>query len=57
MATLEALGSGLAGALALTAIHETMRHQRSDAPRMDLLGMQAIEKLLHAGSISVPNRQ
>jgi hypothetical protein len=55
MAALQALGSGLAGALALTAVHETVRRQRSDAPRMDLLGMQAIAKLLRAGSITPPS--
>ncbi|WP_254511191.1 hypothetical protein [Anatilimnocola floriformis] len=44
MASLEAIGSGLAGALALTAVHETARQQISTAPRMDMLGMQAIEK-------------
>ncbi len=43
MAGLTAIGSGLAGALALTAIHETARQQIATAPRMDMLGMQAIE--------------
>ena len=44
MSSLTALGSGLAGALALTAVHETARGQIATAPRMDMLGMQAIEK-------------
>ena len=44
MSGLTALGSGLAGALALTAVHETARKSVSTAPRMDMLGMQAIEK-------------
>jgi hypothetical protein len=44
MSGIAALGSGLAGALALTAVHETARQQISTAPRMDMLGMQAIEK-------------
>jgi hypothetical protein len=44
MSSLTALGSGLAGALALTAVHETARGQLATAPRMDMLGMQAIEK-------------
>lgn len=43
MSGMTALGSGLAGALALTAVHETARQQISTAPRMDMLGMQAIE--------------
>ena len=51
MSSLTALGSGLAGALALTAVHETARGQVATAPRMDMLGMQAIEqgfRSLHA---------
>jgi len=44
MASLTAMGSGLAGALALTAVHETARQQVATAPRMDMLAMQAIEK-------------
>ena len=43
MSGMTALGSGLAGALALTAVHETARQQISTAPRMDMLGMQAVE--------------
>jgi hypothetical protein len=44
---LPALGSGLAGALALTLLHETARRLRpEDAPRMDVLGMRALRKLL-----------
>ena len=42
MSTLEALGSGLVGATALTAIHESARRTFSDAPRMDILGERAI---------------
>jgi len=44
MATLEALSSGLVGATALTAIHESARKTFSDAPRMDVLGERAIAK-------------
>jgi hypothetical protein len=40
---LTALGSGLAGAAALTAIHETARRiDPDDAPRMDTYGRRAI---------------
>jgi hypothetical protein len=46
MQTLEALGSGLAGAVALTAIHESARRTLSDAPRMDILGERAIARSL-----------
>ena len=44
MATLEALGSGLVGATALTAIHESARKTLSDAPRMNVLGERAIAR-------------
>lgn len=44
MAALEALSSGLVGATALTAIHESARKTFADAPRMDVLGERAIAK-------------
>jgi len=36
--------SGLAGAVAVTAVHETVRQFYPNAPRMDILGMRAIAK-------------
>ncbi|HEX5270840.1 MAG TPA: hypothetical protein VFW33_10150 [Gemmataceae bacterium] len=48
MTTLRALGSGLAGALALTAVHETARRALAGAPRMDVLGMRGIARSLEA---------
>lgn len=44
MKVLKALGSGFVGACALTLLHETARRVIPDAPRMDVLGMQAIAK-------------
>lgn len=41
-----ALLGGLAGACALTLVHETLRKVEPDAPRMDLLGENALSKLL-----------
>ncbi len=55
MSLLKALGGGLAGALALTAIHETVRRVSPDAPRMDVLGMRAIAKSLRAAGEDVPD--
>ena len=55
MSFLKALGSGLAGAVALTAIHETIRRVSPDAPRMDVLGMRAIAKSLRAAGEEVPD--
>ena len=45
------LAGGLAGALVLTVMHELIRRKVDDAPRMDRLGEQAINKTLKtAGS-------
>lgn len=46
--------SGLAGALAVTAVHETVRRFYPNAPRMDLLGMRAISKGLHFADQTPP---
>ncbi len=50
-----AIGGGIAGAAALTLIHETVRKFDEDAPRMDLLGMEAIEKTLKNADVPVPD--
>ncbi len=44
----QAAAGGLIGAVALTALHETLRKQAATtkAPRLDLLGMQAIQKII-----------
>lgn len=39
---LRALGSGIAGALALTVVHEVGRRVLPHAPRMDRIGMRAL---------------
>lgn len=49
-----ALGGGIAGAVTLTLIHETVRRLNADAPRMDLLGMEAIAKILESADAKVP---
>ena len=52
---LKALGSGLVGAVALTLIHETARRIAPDsAPRMDVLGMRAIQKAVRAVDAEPP---
>jgi len=56
MKLLPSLGAGLAGALALTLIHETARRLRpEDAPRMDVLGMRGLRKLLGKANAPQPN--
>ena len=42
------LAAGLAGAVALTLVHETVRRNMPDAPRMDVLGERAIAKLVRS---------
>jgi hypothetical protein len=50
------LGSGLAGAVALNAIHETVRRIRpEDAPRMDTYGRRAIARGMEAVGIEPPS--
>jgi hypothetical protein len=46
MSLSKAAASGLVGACALTLIHESARQILPKAPRMDILGMQAIVKSL-----------
>ncbi|HEY1022767.1 MAG TPA: hypothetical protein VGE06_10675, partial [Flavisolibacter sp.] len=48
---------GLAGATAVTLIHESIRAVVPQAPRMDRLGMQAIAKGLRKANKKVPNQQ
>jgi hypothetical protein len=49
MKALQALGSGAAGAAALTLIHESARRGRvPNAPRADVLGMRALAKASRA---------
>ena len=49
-----AIGGGIAGAIVLTLIHETVRRVTPAAPRMDLLGMEALEKTLDEVNAEVP---
>ena len=55
MSLLRALGGGLAGACALTLLHETTRHTVPAAPRMDVLGMRGLAKLIGAAGAEVPH--
>lgn len=55
MRLLQALGGGLAGACALTLLHEVTRRTVPDAPRMDVLGKRALARLLGAAGADVPS--
>ncbi|UOQ75717.1 hypothetical protein MUN84_13760 [Hymenobacter sp. 5516J-16] len=53
---LQALGSGLAGALVLNIVHESVRQLRPvDAPRMDILGERGLRKLLFKANAPQPD--
>lgn len=54
MKLLSAIGGGLAGALAVTLAHEIVKRTESDAPRLDLLGMDAMSKVLRYTGHTVP---
>ena len=56
MKLLPSLAAGLTGAVALTLLHEIVRHLRpADAPRMDVLGMRGLRKLLNKADAPQPD--
>jgi hypothetical protein len=56
MKLLPSLAAGFAGALALNVLHETVRHLRpEDAPRMDVLGMRGLRKMLGKAQAPQPD--
>ena len=57
MKTSTAFAGGLAGACALTVVHELVRKSDSQAPRPDKLGMQVIAKTLHKANRPVPSEK
>lgn len=54
MKVLNALLGGLAGACAVTVLHQVIKKNDSEAPRMDLLGMESLTKLLDKAGIEAP---
>lgn len=58
MKLLSSLAAGFAGAVALTALHETVRRLRPhDAPRMDVLGERGLRKLLALEDLPQPDEE
>lgn len=55
MKPITAISGGVAGAVALTLIHESVKRLVPQAPRMDLLGMNAISKGLGKAGIKKPD--
>ncbi|WP_342644340.1 hypothetical protein [Mucilaginibacter sp. CSA2-8R] len=54
MKVLNALLGGLAGACAVTVLHQLIKKNDTEAPRMDLLGMESLTKLLDKAGIEPP---
>jgi hypothetical protein len=54
---LKAVAGGLAGACVVTLVHETVRRYVDDAPRMDVLGMRSISKLMQKADAEPPQDQ
>ena len=46
--------AGAAGAVTTNVLHEVVRRRTSEAPRIDLLGMQALTKMLGALGTAAP---
>ena len=55
MKLISSIGGGLAGACALTILHEIVKRLDSEAPRMDLMGMQAVRKGIKKADRPVPD--
>lgn len=53
----QSLGSGLAGAVALNVLHETVRQLAPDAPRVDVLGKRGIVKGYEAVGAKPPRNE
>ena len=57
MKAIYALEGGLAGAVALTLIHETIKRAIPGAPRLDLLGIQVVSKGVKAFKAKQPKER
>ena len=56
MKLLHALGAGLAGAVVLTITHQVLRKLIDDAPRMDLMGEEALEKISDKAGVKLSKK-
>jgi hypothetical protein len=54
---IQALVSGLSGSVVLTLVHQTAKELTPDAPRMDVLGVRGLRKLLAAAHAPQPDGQ
>ncbi len=54
MKLLHACAAGLAGAVALTVTHQLLHKLFNDAPRMDLMGEEALVKISNKANVDIP---
>jgi len=54
MKVLKAIVAGFAGAAALNILHETVRRFDADAPRVDLLGEEALTRSMNSLNLEAP---
>jgi len=54
MKVLKAILAGFAGAAALNILHETVRRFDSDAPRVDLVGEEALTRSMNSLNLEAP---
>ncbi|AZI25694.1 MAG: hypothetical protein ABWZ79_17535 [Pedobacter agri] len=54
MKVLKAILAGFAGAAALNILHETVRRFDADAPRVDLLGEEALTRSMNSLNLEAP---
>lgn len=52
---IRALFNGLAGACVLTVAHELVRKSKPEAPRLDILGMRGVSKVMSAFGLQPPS--
>jgi hypothetical protein len=57
MNILSSIAGGLAGAIAVTLLNEVVKRFDPDAPRLDLLGMNAVSKGFNEANENVPARK
>jgi hypothetical protein len=57
MNKIKSLIAGFAGAVALNVLHETFKKEKSNVPRIDLLGEDALQKVLRHLGTSIQNKQ
>jgi len=55
MSTAKNIVAGIGGAIALNILHESLKHCNNDMPRIDLLGEEALQKVLNRFGKEITN--